>query len=202
MSLWGNIDYATGNNKPKFANTTLTTSESSIHGADANTDKYYGAVAGVSPTEKTVAATKAQNPAHAGWVSYKIGTGPLKTLAIANGGVGFNSAGFLIVSDGSTYGQGTGANVSFSIANAQNTLQTFSTNPLWNVISGYTIVNAGSGYSNAAAVTVTATGDNISAPEITVTLGGHAGRVKTEVLVAMGSITADNPADNAHFTGI
>ena len=76
MSLWGNKDYATSNNKPLYANTSTTTSSSTINGAAANTDQYYGVVVGVSATEQgsPVTASNTQ-PAHAGWVSLKFGTG-------------------------------------------------------------------------------------------------------------------------------
>lgn len=199
--LWGNIDYASGNLKPLFANTTNVTSSSTIHGEAANTDAYYGIVAGVSATEEERSNTTAQHPAHAGWVSMKIGTGPIVGLTIS-GGTGINSGGYLIITDNSLKRSGTGANISFSIANSQNTLQAYSSNSQLNVINSFTIVNGGSGYSNASAITVVTNGTAISNATFTPVLGGRAGRIRTEVLVAMGSMTGDNPRDNVYFTGI
>jgi hypothetical protein len=198
MSLWGNNDNATGNNKPKYANTSYRVSNSTINGNKANTAKYYGAVWGVSATEQanTIARADGTHPQHAGWVSQKIGTGPVKSISITNGGSGYNSAGFLRIAGG---GDGT-INVSYTIANSLNSLQSFSTNAMLNTISTLTIVNGGAGFN--VAPTVTADGSNISPATFTATLGGRAGRVQYETLVSMGSITGDDPADNVYFYGV
>ena len=42
MPLWGNQDVANGIFKPVFANTTNAWSSSTINGAKANTNKFYG----------------------------------------------------------------------------------------------------------------------------------------------------------------
>lgn len=203
MPLWGNIDYTTSNLKPLYANTTLTTSNSVINGTMAGNVKFYGVVAGVSADEEERANSLPQHPTHAGWVSLKIGTGPIKSVAVANGGAGINAAGFIIVTDGSALGTGTGANLSFTIANTQNTLQAYSTNPAWNGVATVTIVDGGSGWSNVDAITYAVTNAaNTTQPTLTLTLGGRAGRIGTETLVAMGSITLDDPSDNVFFSGI
>lgn len=197
MSLWGNLDNATGNNKPKYANTTYLVSNSTINGSKANTAKYYGAVYGVSATEQanTLAQADGHHSQHAGWVSQKIGTGPIKSIAIVSGGQGYNAAGFLTISGG---GDGT-VNVSYTIANSQNTLQSYSSNARWNAIATLTIVNGGAGFN--VAPTVIAGGSNIAAASFAVTLGGRAGRVQYETLVAMGSISGDDSADDKYFPG-
>jgi hypothetical protein len=51
-------------------------------------------------------------------------------------------------------------------------------------------------------IKVTTNGANTSLPTFTVTLGGRAGRIKTEVLVAMGTISGDDPKDNTLFSGV
>lgn len=195
--LWGNKDHATGNNKPVYANTTYTVSNSTINGSKANTAKYYGAVWGVSATEQanTLAIADGHHSQHAGWVSQKIGTGPVTAISITSGGQGYNSAGFLTISGG---GDGT-INVSYTIANSLNTLQSFSSNARLNAIATITILNAGAGFNIAP--TVIAGGANITPATFAVTLGGKAGRVQYETLVAMGSITEDNSADNKYFPG-
>ena len=153
MSLWGNLDTVSGNQKPLFANTSNVQSNSTIHGTAANTDTYYGMVMGVSAGEEANSVGKPQHPTHAGWVSVKYGTGPIVSINIANGGVGINS-------------------------------------------NGYT------GFTNSSSINVRTNGANITWPNLQVTLGGRAGRIKTEVLVAMGSISGDDPRDNVLFTGI
>lgn len=208
--LWGNKDYPTGNQKPKFANTSNVTSVSSIYGtAVANTNYGYGIVAGVSAGEETRSNGTPQHAQHAGWVSLKIGTGPIKSVSITSRGAGINANGFLVLTDTVTdstrnnYAVGSGANISFTTANTQNTLQTFSTNSAWNGIGTLTIVNGGSGYSNTAKITYkVSNAANTTQPVLTLALGGRGGRIQTETLIAMGSITLDAPRDNAYFTGV
>ena len=201
MPLWGNKDYATGNNKPVYANTSNAYSNSTINGTAANSYHYYGIVAGVSATEEAVAAPAPQSTQHAGWNSIKIGTGPITGIRVS-GGTGINAAGFLTITDISVLGQGANANISFTTANAQNTLQTFSTNSTLNTFGSFTVVNGGSGFSNASAITIRTNGANTSLGTFTVVLGGRAGRIQAETLVAMGSITFDDPRDNVFFSGI
>ena len=74
--------------------------------------------------------------------------------------------------------------------------------PAWNTISTITVTNGGDGWSNASKITVRTNGSNTTLPTFTVTLGGRAGRIKTEVLVAMGTISGDDPKDNALFSGV
>jgi hypothetical protein len=154
---------------------------------------------GVSATEVAANPNKA---VHAGWVSQKIGTGPVASISITSGGTGINADGYLLISDNSYLGQGAGFNASFSIANSQNTLQTYSTNSAWNVINSITIVNGGSGFSNVAALNVRTNGSNTTWPNLSITLGGRAGRFNYETIVAMGSITGDDPVDNVYFSGV
>lgn len=196
MSLWGNLDGITGNNKPVYANTTYRISNSTINGSAANTAKYYGAVYGVSATEAANTLVDGGKVAHAGWVSQKIGTGPVATITIANGGQGYNAAGFLTISGGG--GDGT-INVSYTIANSLNSMQSYSSNARQNTIASITINSPGAGFN--AAPTVIAGGSNIAPASFTVTLGGRAGRVQYETLVAMGSMTGDDTGDNKYFPG-
>lgn len=199
MSLWGNLDNETGNDKPLFANTSNSTSNSTINGTAANTNAYYGNMYGVSATEVAANPNKA---VHAGWVSQKIGTGPVASISITSGGSGINAAGYLLITDSSYLGQGAGFNASFTIANSQNTLQSYSTNSALNVINSITIVNGGSGFSNVTALNVRTNGSNTTWPNLSITLGGRAGRMNYETIVAMGSITGDDPLDNVYFSGV
>ncbi len=201
MSLWGNIDYRTSDLKPVFANTTNASSNSTINGTSANTNKFYGVIAGVSVTETERSNTLPQHPTHAGWVSLKVGTGPITNITVS-GGTGINAAGYLTITDTSVLGKGTGANISSTTANAQNTLQSFSSNPTLNTYGTLTLVDGGSGFSNASDITIMTNGANTSLGTFTVKLGGRSGRMQTETLVAMGSISLDDPRDNVYFSGI
>ena len=177
MPLWGNLDGATGNSKPKYANVASTM--------------------GVSVTEKsnTQAIAAGNIPPHSGWVKQTLGTGGVATITISSGGTGINSAGYLTISGGS----GTGANASYTTANSQNTLQSFSTNPAWNVVASVVLNSPGTGYTSAP--TVTYVGANTTRPTFTVTVGGRAGRKFYETLVATGTIAGDDTSDNTYFPG-
>jgi hypothetical protein len=199
MPLWGNQDTANGYQKPLFANTTNVSSSSTIHGSAANTNAYYGNVFGVSANE--INNNTLHGP-HAGWHSQKIGTGPVARIDIVNGGTGINAAGFLLITDSSVLAQGASFNASFTIANSQNTLQSFSSNSTLNTINSITINNGGSGFSDVARLNVRTNGSNTLGPNLSITLGGRAGRIYYETLVAMGSITGDDPRDNVYFTGV
>jgi hypothetical protein len=200
--LWGNLDTVSGNQKPVFANTSNAHSQSTINGTAANTATFYGNVMGVSATEESATDGLTQHPTHAGWVSVKYGTGPVSSISAVNGS-GINAAGYLLLTDLSAQpGSGANVNASFTIANSQNTLQAYSTKPAWNTISTITINNGGDGWSNASLIRVVTNGSNTTLPTFTVTLGGRAGRIKTEVLVAMGTISGDDPKDNALFSGV
>jgi hypothetical protein len=201
MSLWGNLDNATGNQKPVFANTTNVQSNSTIHSTAANTNQYYGLMMGVSVAEEERSNTTAQHPAHAGWVSVKYGTGPITSITVS-GGTGINASGNLIITDISAHGQGTTANISYTTANLQNTLETYSSNAQLNTFGTLTIVSGGSGYSNSSALRIVTNKTAIANGTFTAILGGRAGRIKTETIVAMGSITGDDPRDNVLFTSI
>lgn len=177
MPLWGNLDGPTGNSKPKYANVASTM--------------------GVSVTEKsnTQAITAGNIPPHSGWVKQTLGTGGITTISISSGGTGINASGFLTISGGS----GTGANASYTRANSQNTLQSYSTNPTWNVIATVVINSPGTGFTSAP--TVTYTGANTTRPTFTATVGGRAGRKFYETLVATGTIRGEDTADNTYFPG-
>lgn len=207
MPLWGNIDTANGFNKPLFANTTNTWSKSTIHGNGytANTNAYYGVMFGVSTTEKN-ASTEGAKVVHPGWVSQKIGTGPVVSVSWT-GGKGYNSGGYIILSDASVLGTGNNTtNISFTIANSENTLQSYSTNAHWNVINSISVTNGGFGWSDNGNVTYQygglEDGNPIANATFTFNFGGRAGRKTYETIVAMGSITGDDPRDNATFVGI
>jgi len=195
MTLWGNNDNPSGNAKPAFANTSNSSTTSAGTGAKANTAKYYGNVYGVSATEQGNTSSHGPDiPAHAGWVSQKIGTGPIVSITISNPGAGYNANGFMIITANSANPSGSGganANISFTVSS--------NANAQLNVITSATIVSGGDGF--AFPPTVTANGSNITPATFTVTLGGRAGRRTYETLVATGTIVGDDSRDNAFFPG-
>ena len=155
-----------------------------------------------------MSATEAANTntshisAHAGWVSQKIGTGPIDNISILTRGTGINTAGFLVITDGSPLAQGTGVNISYTIANTANLLQASSSNPALNGINTITIVSVGSLYSNASYLTTkVSVPANTTQPTFNIVLGGKGGRISYETIVAMGSMTDDNSADDTYFPG-
>lgn len=204
MSLWGKLDNPSGNQKPLFANTTNVQSNSVIHGTKANTNAFYGPVFGVSNREKSnTTHGDAFRVAHSGWVSQKIGTGPIASVTVVSGGQGINATSniWLTLSDGSVLGTGSGGNITFQIANAQNTLQSYSSNVYLNTIVSVAVTAGGSGYSNSKAIAIGNPAAFITAPVLKINLGGRGDRVNYETLVAMGSISGDDPRDNSTFFG-
>lgn len=141
-------------------------------------------VFGVSVAEKANTSGESKRVAHAGWNLRRAGTGPLATLVIATGGTGYANTDTIKVSGGKV--------------NAAATLVTNSTGGITSV----SITNPGEGFVNTTSVTVAvanstggATGG--SNATFTVTLGGRAGRVHYETLVAMG--TMSNGVANTFF---
>jgi hypothetical protein len=151
MPLWGKTDQA--NNKPQI----LTIANTSVFGVDA-----------------TEAALKV-GVAHPGWVKVTYGTGPVASLAVANGGTGYaNGEALIFTGDGSDAAGTIGTNGS-------------------GVITSVTLSAGGTGYTTAPVVTVnTAAGTDAA---FTVTMGGRSGRVHYETLVALKSVTGDASDD-------
>lgn len=150
----------------------------------ANTGNTYG----VSATEK--ANTQGHGPklAHAGWARVEIGRGPLANITITGAGTGINGSGYLTVTGGDATRQ---ANVSYSGGTGSNNST--------NTVVSITINDYGAGYNSAP--TITYTGANTTRPTFSAVLGGRAGRVQSEVLVAIGSISGDDTRDNTFFPG-
>jgi hypothetical protein len=91
MPLWGNIDNASGNSKPKYANTATTF--------------------GVSKTEAANTLGDGPTVAHSGWVKQTVGTGPIVSITVEDAGDGYANGEFLTFTGGS----GTGANGSVTV---------------------------------------------------------------------------------------
>ena len=71
-----------------------------------------------------------------------------------------------------------------------------------NGINTITIVSVGSLYSNASYLTTkVSVPANTTQPTFNIVLGGKGGRISYETIVAMGSMTDDNSADDTYFPG-
>jgi hypothetical protein len=183
MSLWGNLEAA--NNAPKSSamagyggNTPQVTSNAQVYYANTRINSFIADAAigvfGVSASEQSNATSTIQGvPQHAGWIVRKVGTGPVVTITANAGSVATNS--FI------TFSQGNGiAGSGNTAANARIFVNTAG------YIMNVTVVSGGE-YANTPIAT--ATSGNSA---LTITMGGRAGRVQTETLVAMGSIYGDN----------
>ena len=152
-------------------------------------------VFGVSATEmaNNTLNHSADQPAHAGWTLRKAGTGPVIGITANGTPLGYNNADIIVVKSPVAGG---------------NAVINFSTNSTGGALT-FTINTAGSGFllttvptSNVFVTNSTggsAAGNSVTT-NFTVTVGGRAGRVHHETLVAMGSIYNDGP-DNSQFPG-
>lgn len=111
---------------------------------------------------------------HAGWNRVTYGTGPVTTLTITSSGTGYANTDTIKVSGGTV--------------NATGTIATNGSG----VITAVTVTNGGSGFTNVASANVTITTSAGTGATLTPVLGGRAGRVQTEVLVALSSMSANN----------
>ena len=175
MTLWNNNDSANANTKPQaWSNDSIQTQAT---------------VYGVSVTEIANTASRAAAAvSHSGWVRVYLGTGPIKSIAITNPGQGINANGFLTITGGNGDGSANAAYIVSS--NANSTL---------NVITSIILNNGGAMFNTMPTITIT--GANTVAPTFAATMGGRFGRVKEETLVAMGSLTGENPTDDFLFPG-
>lgn len=132
MPLWGSLDFTSGNNKPKWANT------ANVYGIS------------ISEAQNANNTSKELTP---GWVQWTKGPGYVLSAQIANAGQNIVSAGIVTISGGG----GSGANVIYGINNISNIVNTVS---VVTGGEGYTtmptileIANTGVGYN--AVVTLT-----------------------------------------------
>lgn len=113
------------------------------------------------------------NLASPGWVRVERGTGPVATITINSGGTGYANADTIKVSGGTT--------------NAAATLTTDGNGTITTV----TLTNAGAGFTNVSSSTLAITTSGGTTANLAFTLGGRAGRVMTETLVALTNMTAN-----------
>ena len=182
MSLWGNLDAS--NNAPKQTDTTgyggntpQVSANGQVYYANTKIGAYMSNAAlgvfGIDAAEQANTNASTGHPAHAGWIIRKVGTGPIVSITANAGSV--TSNGFITFTKGDGIGGSgnTAANASISVNTA-------------GYITSITINNPGS-YANTP-LAAPPSGNAV----FTITMGGRAGRVQTETLVAMGSMYGDN----------
>jgi hypothetical protein len=190
MSLWGNLDAA--NNAPKHGdtagyggNTPQVTGNTQVYYANTQFGAFsqnqaigiFGVSAAEQANSRTVESTG--TPQHAGWVTRRVGMGPVATITANAGAVGVNSTITIVANSG--FGN-TGSN---GLSTIIPVVATITTNTA-GYINTITIVNPGL-YANTPILR-----PNTGNAVFTVTMGGRANRIQTETLVAMGSMTGDN----------
>lgn len=166
MSLWGKRDQA--NNAPKYKimdnspNTGIQLFGTKVVGLDAG---------------EVQASSRAT---HAGWNKVQYGVGPVVTAAANAAGSGYSNGDVLVLYGGTS-------NASFTVATNGS-----------GGITGLTKTSGGKGFTNASATSTVVKVANLASNSagtgatFTFTLGGRAGRICTEVLVAMGTMVGNN----------
>ncbi len=183
MALWSNTDDNTS--APKYAvegGLGVSANGYTLYGNTTSGAYVTGAavgVFGVSPAEKVDTTGEGPKVPHAGWNVRKAGTGPVESITITGGNADYRTPGFITF----TGGGGGSANASYTVNTTTNT------------INSITLVNGGSGYLSAPTATA-ANANGATTLTCSVTVGGRAGRVQYECLVAMGSMN-DGTSDDA-----
>jgi len=135
-----------------------------------NKPKFVGAANLALVTGMTVAEAQANTGvANPGWVQVTTGKGGVVSVAITGGGTGYANGEPVVAAN--TYGDGFAATIG---TNGSGVITSVN-------------VSARGQYSQAPALTITTAAGTTGA--LTATVGGRAGRVFKETLVAMGSIS-------------
>lgn len=183
MAQWGNTDDAANSvlwGVSQLNKTANTTNQTALYGNTTTGAFVTGKVVGqygVDVVEAANTSADFKKVAHAGWNLKTTGTGPVTALTINAGGTGYANTDTLTLS---VTGTGT--------VNATGSITTNSTGGITSVA----ITNPGAGFT---ATTVYATFANStggasagSTANVAGIVGGRAGRVSYETLIAMGTI--------------
>lgn len=201
MPLWGNRIFGggtSGNTRPQYGFPEYFASPV-VANVEANTANTIGVSANAySNTNGAAFFAGRGGPGHAGWINIRIGRGYIASLnTILSAGNNISNGSFAVIFGGNggfaniqvtgVTGDGITGNVtSIAIRSGGNNYNTFVNGP-----------NTGpSGAINVAFVRSGGTGANAF---ISVNMGGRAGRIEAETLVAMGSLTGNDTAANTFF---
>lgn len=186
--LWGttavNLTTNSANRSALFGNSTVGAFKNNNVGMKVAFGQF-----GADTTEVANSSGEGGKVTHAGWVLRKAGTGPVTAVTVAAGGKTYNNTDTISITASGTGGV---------VANSSGTLTTNSTGGITSV----TITSGGAGYvtatvANASFVIANSTGGSTTGAgaNLVATVGGRAGRVQYETLVAMGSLTSDASDD-------
>ena len=170
--LWGKTRNAA--NTPKFsaAAATLNVAYTALYAnVTPNALRSKQVVGTFAANTVDMANTSATNKgAHAGWTLVKRGTGDIATVAINARGGGYANGDLV------TFANGTATATAVLTANATGN------------VTAVTLLTTGGGWVNTTMVNTAITTSGGTGATFTITLGGRAGRIMTETLVAAKSI--------------
>lgn len=201
MPLWDNRVFGggtSGNTRPKFGFPEYFASPV-VANVTANTANTIGVSANAySNTSGPTFFAGKGGPGHAGWINIRIGRGyvaGIDTITAAGNNITVNS--FALIWGGN----GSGANIQVTGVSGNGIVGNVTQLTIRNGGSGYnTAINgANAGVSGPMNVVILRSGTTGSNAFATVLMGGRAGRVEAETIVAMGSLTGNDNAANTYF---
>lgn len=201
MPLWDNRitgGGTSGNSRPKFgfpeyfaspvvANVTANTANTI--GVSANA---YSNTSGPAPWDGK------GGPGHAGWINIRTGRGYVaEIVSILAAGNNIQNGSFALINGGN----GSGAIIQVTSVNGNGVFGNITSLAIISGGSGYntTVNGANAGSGGPMNVTFLRSGTVGANGHASVRMGGRAGRVEAETIVAMGSITGNDNAANTYF---
>lgn len=175
-----NLSVNTANQTKLFNNTTPDAWRNGNVAINAAIGQFGVSANVLSATNEGTAGSEGKRVSHAGWNLRTQGTGPVTSIAITAGGSGYSNTDKIII---------TPASANIAAVNATATLVTNATGGVTSV----TLTGGGTGFTNNVITqfkVANSSGGNSAGTSatFTFTVGGRAGRVFYECLVAMGSM--------------
>ena len=185
MSLWKGADLA--NNAPVFQISHSNTADGNAAYGNVSSlgASHVGGVFAVNDIEMANSGGERNRVPHSGWSIRRAGRGPVVSIAVTTPGQNYAPTDLVRVSNGTV-----NASANVTVNGSGN-------------LTAITVLSGGGGFINTSAINVAFTNSsggtaNGTGGAVTVTLGGRAGRIHYEVLVA-GSITSNGTSDDAYF---
>jgi hypothetical protein len=189
MSRWGTSDYSNNTSK-QYALDTFNKGNNAIANGSAlyhnTTPSAFtnGMVQGLYGVTNTMVQAAQANHAtllsQPGWTLVRQGTGPVLTITASPGGTSYNNTDVLTIS-----GNGCVNCTSNPVTNSTGGILSFT-----NIVPGFGFPNTA--YVTKAFANSTGGASSGSGATVVITLGGRAGRINREVLVATGSMINGN----------
>lgn len=195
MPLWGGRQFASGNSKPNYAYAPYfaVPQGGGLTLGAANNAQNVANVFGVTANGMTDAASLLRSQVgHAGWVAVSIGRGFIRDGVLLSAGNNITNGATALIAYGTS--NGTGGALVVTSVNGNGAVG--------NVLT-FSVTSQGSGINTANAALINVRFQNNATfganAYLSVLLGGRAGRVQSEVLVAMGSMTGTSAEANNFF---